>query len=49
MRHGAVMPGFVNLALARQKKMIPKVDMVRNRLIQTYGPLTAGPRVAAAA
>lgn len=48
-RHGAVMPGFVNLALARQKKMIPKVDMVRNRLVQTYGPLVAGARIAAAA
>src|SRR5262245_25159724 len=49
LRHGAVMPGFVNLALARQKKMIPKVDMVRNRLVQTYGPLVASARIAAAA
>jgi predicted amidohydrolase len=48
-RHGAVMPGFINLALARQKKMIPKVDMVRNRLVATYGPLTAAQRQAAAA
>ncbi len=38
-RHGAVMPSFVNLALSRQKKMIPKVDMVRNRLVATYEPL----------
>lgn len=49
MRHGAVMPAFVNLALARQKKMIPKVDMVRNRLVNAYEPLTATQRVAAAA
>lgn len=49
LRHGAVMPGFVNLALARQKKMIPKVDMLRNRLVSTYGPLTAVPLAAAAA
>lgn len=48
-RHGAVMPGFINLALARQKKMIPKVDMVRNRLVATYGPLIAAQRQAAAA
>ncbi|HEY8554046.1 MAG TPA: carbon-nitrogen hydrolase family protein, partial [Burkholderiales bacterium] len=41
MRHGAVMPGFVNLALARQKKMIPKVDMLRNRIVETYGPIVA--------
>jgi predicted amidohydrolase len=49
MRHGAVMPGFVNLALSRQKKMIPKVDMLANRLTATYAPLIAMPRVAAAA
>lgn len=30
-RHGAVIPMFVNLAVSRQKLMIPKVDMVRNR------------------
>lgn len=41
-RHGAVMPAFVHLALARQKKMIPKVDMLRNRLVQTYDPLLQG-------
>ncbi|MBA4742298.1 MAG: carbon-nitrogen hydrolase family protein [Azoarcus sp.] len=39
LRHGAVMPGFMNLALARQKSMIPKVDMVRNRIVSTYGPI----------
>lgn len=39
LRHGAVMPGFMNLALARQKSMIPKVDMLRNRLIATYQPI----------
>lgn len=39
LRHGAVMPGFMNLALARQKSMIPKVDMLRNRLTETYGPI----------
>ncbi len=33
---GAVMPMYANLALSRQKRMIPKVDMVRNRLISTY-------------
>lgn len=38
-RYGAVMPCFVNLAMARQKKMIPKVDMLRNRLVATYDPL----------
>ncbi|MBD1915383.1 carbon-nitrogen hydrolase family protein [Phormidium sp. FACHB-322] len=38
-RHGAVMPTYANLALSRQKRMIPNVDMLRNRLIETYGPL----------
>ncbi len=38
-RHGAVFPAFVNLALARQKSMIPGVDMLRNRLVETYQPL----------
>jgi predicted amidohydrolase len=42
-RHGAVMPTHANLALARQKLMIPKVDMVRNRLTTTYAPITALP------
>ncbi|MBE9077779.1 carbon-nitrogen hydrolase family protein [Romeria aff. gracilis LEGE 07310] len=32
-RQGAVMPMFANLALSRQKLMIPKVDLVRNRPI----------------
>ncbi len=41
LRHGAVMPGFMNLALSRQKSMIPKVDMVRNRLTQTYSSIVA--------
>lgn len=34
---GAVMPMFVDLAVCRQKQMIPKVDMFANRLTQTYG------------
>ncbi|EPL59618.1 nitrilase/cyanide hydratase and apolipoprotein N-acyltransferase [Stutzerimonas stutzeri B1SMN1] len=41
LRHGAVMPSFMNLALARQKSMIPKVDMVRNRIVSTYAPIVA--------
>jgi predicted amidohydrolase len=49
LRHGAVMPAFANLALARQKKMIPRVDMLRNRLVKTYGPLTAVHQAAAVA
>ena len=40
-RWGAVMPRYANIALARQKRMIPGVDMVRNRLVNTYGVLTA--------
>lgn len=39
-RHGAVMPAFAHLALSRQKFMIPKVNMLRNRLTETYGPIT---------
>ncbi len=39
MRHGAVMPGFMNLALARQKMMIPGVDMLANRFVKTYSDL----------
>jgi predicted amidohydrolase len=39
-RWGAVMPSYANLALARQKRMIPGVDMLRNRLVQTYAVLT---------
>jgi len=38
-RHGAVMPGFMNLALARQKMMIPGVDMLANRFVDTYSHL----------
>lgn len=40
-RHGAVMPMHVNLALSRQKQMIPKVDMLRNRLVDTFEPLVS--------
>lgn len=39
-RHGAVVPTHANLALSRQKLMIPKVDMLRNRLVATYAPIT---------
>ncbi|HEX4340752.1 MAG TPA: carbon-nitrogen hydrolase family protein [Polyangiaceae bacterium] len=42
-RHGAVMPMHANLALSRQKYMIPKVDMLRNRITSTYGPIVATP------
>lgn len=40
-RHGAVIPLYANLAMSRQKQMIPKVDMLRNRLVDTYKPLTS--------
>jgi len=40
-RHGAVIPLYANLARSRQKQMIPKVDMLRNRLVDTYKPLTS--------
>jgi predicted amidohydrolase len=36
---GAVMPAFIDLAVCRQKRMIPKVDMFANRLTSTYGAL----------
>jgi predicted amidohydrolase len=36
---GAVMPMFIDLAVCRQKQMIPKVDMFANRLTRTYAPL----------
>jgi predicted amidohydrolase len=36
---GAVMPAFADLAVARQKAMIPKVHMLANRLTDSYGPL----------
>ncbi|MEM7716031.1 MAG: carbon-nitrogen hydrolase family protein, partial [Cyanobacteria bacterium P01_A01_bin.68] len=39
MAFGAVMPMYANLALARQKRLIPKVDVIRNRLVDTYQPL----------
>lgn len=46
---GAVMPMFVDLALCRQKQMIPKVDMFANRLTQTYSALVeSSPRAQAA-
>jgi len=41
LRHNAVQPGFMNLALARQKSMIPSVDMIRNRITDTYDVLIA--------
>ncbi|MBK7659140.1 MAG: carbon-nitrogen hydrolase family protein [Betaproteobacteria bacterium] len=45
-RVGAVMPTFAHLALSREKLMIPKVDMLRNRLVQTYAPLVATAKAA---
>ncbi|MGK7911694.1 MAG: carbon-nitrogen hydrolase family protein [Synechococcus sp.] len=39
MAFGAVMPMYANLALARQKRLIPKVDVIRNRLVDTYQTL----------
>ena len=36
---GAVMPMFIDLAVCRQKQMIPKVDMFANRLTRTYAAL----------
>ena len=46
---GAVMPMFIDLAVCRQKQMIPKVDMFANRLTQTYSALVEPlPRAAAA-
>lgn len=41
MAMGAVMPAFLDLAVCRQKQMIPKVDMFANRLTKTYGPIVA--------
>jgi predicted amidohydrolase len=46
---GAVMPVFVDLAVCRQKQMIPKVDMFANRLTQTYSALVETPPRAQAA
>jgi predicted amidohydrolase len=46
---GAVMPMFVDLAVCRQKQMIPKVDMFANRLTRTYAALVeSSPRAEAA-
>ena len=39
------MPLYANLAMSRQKQMIPKVDMLRNRLVDTYKPLTSSPHL----
>jgi predicted amidohydrolase len=41
VKMGAVMPAFIDLAVCRQKQMIPKVDMFANRLTSTYGALVA--------
>ncbi|MBO0758742.1 MAG: carbon-nitrogen hydrolase family protein, partial [Bradyrhizobiaceae bacterium] len=41
MKMGAVMPAFIDLAVCRQKQMIPKVDMFANRLPSTYEALLA--------
>ena len=41
MAMGAVMPAFIDLAVCRQKQMIPKVDMFANRLTPTYEPMVA--------
>jgi predicted amidohydrolase len=38
---GAVMPKHIDLAVCRQKLMIPKVDMFANRLVDTYAPIVA--------
>jgi len=46
---GAVVPMFIDLAVCRQKQMIPKVDMFANRLPHTYSALvTASPQAQAA-
>ena len=39
LRWGAVQPSYASRAFTLQKQMIPKVDMVRNRLTSTYQPL----------
>jgi predicted amidohydrolase len=41
LRNGAVMPKHIDLAVCRQKLMIPKVDMFANRLVETYAPIVA--------
>ncbi len=43
LKMGAVMPMFIDLAVCRQKQMIPKVDMFANRLTQTYSALVGAP------
>ena len=39
---GAVFTAFLDLAVARQKQVIPKVDLIANRLPETYGILVSG-------
>lgn len=41
LKMGAVMPKHIDLAVCRQKQMIPKVDMFANRLVETYAPIVA--------
>jgi predicted amidohydrolase len=41
LKLGAVMPRHIDLAVCRQKLMIPKVDMFANRLVETYAPIIA--------
>lgn len=41
LKSGAVMPKHIDLAVCRQKQMIPKVDMFANRLVETYSPIIA--------
>jgi predicted amidohydrolase len=41
LKLGAVMPKHIDLAVCRQKLMIPKVDMFANRLVETYAPIIA--------
>lgn len=41
LKLGAVMPKHIDLAVCRQKQMIPKVDMFANRLVDTYAPIVA--------
>lgn len=41
MTMGAVLPAFIDLAVCRQKQMIPKVDMFANRRTATYELLVA--------
>ena len=38
---GAVFTAFLDLAVARQKQVIPKVDLIANRLPETYGILVS--------